>query len=82
MFECASYSKKKRSKMILCLFRCGYEPNYVRLPLYLYTMIFEYLCVLNFGKVYKKKLYSTQKGSTYTVRTHYCKRLLKKNVDD
>ena len=41
--------------MILCLFRCGYEPNYVRLPLYLYTMIFEYLCVLNFGKVYKKK---------------------------
>ena len=48
--------------MILCLFRCGYAPNYVCLPLYLYTMIFEYLCVLNFGKVYKKKkLYSKQK---------------------
>lgn len=64
--------------MILCLFRCGYAPNYVCLPLYLYTMIFEYLCVLKFGKVYKKKLYSTQKGSTYNVRTHYCERLLKK----
>ena len=69
--------------ILLCLFRCGYAPNYVCLPLYLYTMIFEYLCVLNFGKVYKKIIVlKTKEGSTYNVTTHFCKRLLKKNVDD
>ena len=68
--------------MILCLFRCGYAPNYVCLPLYLYTMIFEYLCVLKFGKVYKKNCTQHKKVVRIMLELIIVKDFLKKNVDD
>ena len=71
--------------MIVCQNWCAYAHNHMRLPMYLYTIIVEYLCVLKFVRDNWKKYFNIQdKSSKYTIQTNYCKRLLgeNKNVDD